>query len=966
MSVTSETSKVKYNCNGSTVNFPITFAILETSHIKVIHFDFSTGLEAELSTPAEYSVVGSDVVTVATYPTNDTLTIIRDVPVTQEVDLIDNDPFPAETIEDSLDKLTMLIQQQGGSLDRAIVVPVSDVSPQLELPLAAARADQYLYFDSNGDVTTQQGAPPQNWVAWREYAIGDLVNHYYFDAIAGFFRAQLWESLVGSNQGNTPDSSPSEWAPYQHYGIYWQSAKKYGLNDLVYFVNATTNRKLYYSVQTNNTGNAPSTSPTWWREIKLTQWSTVVDYAVNDIVPYLGRLWKCVQANYGIAPGSNLNYWHEFVTDIQYVEREYYINELCFYDGNFYQSLQNNNNQNIPDQNPDYWKLYNPTVTTSDQAGNEGAFAPTDYIPKILTNGYTNEINDPNDLTASGWTTVSAIVTLTDQEIDGCRFTKIDDNNVGAGGRVEYNFTPASSGTELFSFTARKGDQGASVVDIYDTIVAGSIVVIEVDFDNRSVSIDSGTGLIVGSRWIDETTVTVWFNCSVVSGNLTKIRALATILSAPLLGYTFYTKVMRIITTNTFLFPFIEGTLAAVNPSKTLTLPEKTVIALKVKPHFNYDTATAKILMHWNDNINSFLEFEYTPSIDQFRMLWKDGGTGRDARSLTFDNGSSFVNLNQVILFVMVFDPTSNNNSGLYCMTKDGNFSVNTVTNTMDLKTTDITDLEIGHLGGANEGESEIEFLRIYNGTIPMDLTTKEEVLDAIEGLDMYFQQYKPIEYQPLELDGKSRHAIGELATRVDELEFRRADGKNYQRFNIASTSYVVKLSNQYPLFTDLTLRWFSGDGSDTLTFASGPTIQGVAASNWTGEGRGHITLIRTAEDTWYAKGYFDVLVTASGEVIEKFLSGEMVISHVDGTTRTTSSTSGSIFVTSLVTLTFPKTFVAAPQVADAPEFISTAALWQLKGGTITTTQVGLRLGCSVNTGQGRVGYIAKGKWITL
>jgi hypothetical protein len=50
--------------------------------------------------------------TFATAPANlSTVTMFRDIPLTQETDYTNNDAFPAESHEDSLDKLTMLIQQ---------------------------------------------------------------------------------------------------------------------------------------------------------------------------------------------------------------------------------------------------------------------------------------------------------------------------------------------------------------------------------------------------------------------------------------------------------------------------------------------------------------------------------------------------------------------------------------------------------------------------------------------------------------------------------------------------------------------------------------------------------------------------------------------------------------------------------------------------------------------------------------
>ncbi len=60
-------------------------------------------------------------VTVVTPPTSsETLSIFRVVPATQEADFVANDPFPAETFEDSLDKITMIVGQAVTDVGRSL------------------------------------------------------------------------------------------------------------------------------------------------------------------------------------------------------------------------------------------------------------------------------------------------------------------------------------------------------------------------------------------------------------------------------------------------------------------------------------------------------------------------------------------------------------------------------------------------------------------------------------------------------------------------------------------------------------------------------------------------------------------------------------------------------------------------------------------------------------------------------
>lgn len=154
MTVTSQTARNDYNGNGLTVQFPVTFRFLENTHLKVIRTVMSTGVATTLTLdaggPDGYTVIGAGQpgggqVTVNTAPVGpaptpslaERLSILRSVPVTQEIDYIANDPFPAESHERGLDKLTMIVQQQGEITDRAIVLPPQAVGISTELPGAA-------------------------------------------------------------------------------------------------------------------------------------------------------------------------------------------------------------------------------------------------------------------------------------------------------------------------------------------------------------------------------------------------------------------------------------------------------------------------------------------------------------------------------------------------------------------------------------------------------------------------------------------------------------------------------------------------------------------------------------------------------------------------------------------------------------------------------------------------------------
>lgn len=123
-----------YAGSGTTGPFTVTFRFLANSHLRVIKTS-TTGSETTLNLGVDYSVTGaggaSGTVTL-TSPllTGEKLTIVRNVPLTQETDYVVDDSFPAESHEQALDKLTMIAQQLAEEVDRAVkVLPSSTDDP---------------------------------------------------------------------------------------------------------------------------------------------------------------------------------------------------------------------------------------------------------------------------------------------------------------------------------------------------------------------------------------------------------------------------------------------------------------------------------------------------------------------------------------------------------------------------------------------------------------------------------------------------------------------------------------------------------------------------------------------------------------------------------------------------------------------------------------------------------------------
>jgi hypothetical protein len=184
MTVSSQTSRVSYSGNGSTTAFSVPFYFLATSHLKVI-LRASDGTETTMVLNTDYTVSGAGVsaggtVTMTSAPASSvTVVITRNVPLTQDVDYQPNDPFPAQTHEQALDKLTMEAQQLNEAVGRSIKLSTSNTMSSTEFTVGATdRANKVLSFDAAGElsVTQELGTYQGSWTSGKSYKQRDIVK----------------------------------------------------------------------------------------------------------------------------------------------------------------------------------------------------------------------------------------------------------------------------------------------------------------------------------------------------------------------------------------------------------------------------------------------------------------------------------------------------------------------------------------------------------------------------------------------------------------------------------------------------------------------------------------------------------------------------------------------------------------------------------------------------------------------
>ena len=186
MTISSTTVRNSYSGDGSTDTFTYNFKIFQNSDIQVI-IRSTDGTETIKTITTHYTVTGAGVstggsviFTSGNIPTNtQTVVLRRNIPQTQAIDYIANDPFPAESHEEGLDRATMAIQQLQEEVTRSLKLSKTNTMTSTEFTVgASARANKILAFDTNGElsVTQELGTYRGNWAASTSYNGRDLVK----------------------------------------------------------------------------------------------------------------------------------------------------------------------------------------------------------------------------------------------------------------------------------------------------------------------------------------------------------------------------------------------------------------------------------------------------------------------------------------------------------------------------------------------------------------------------------------------------------------------------------------------------------------------------------------------------------------------------------------------------------------------------------------------------------------------
>ena len=199
MTVSSTTTKNSYSGNGSTHSFAYGFKIFADADLTVI-IRSSTGVETVKTLNTHYIVTnagnssGGNVLfkfntgnssdahhssTDNRPASGETVVIRRNLTLTQGTDYVENDPFPAESHENALDRVTFITQQLQEELDRSIKLSRTNTITSSEFTVGATdRANKLLSFDGSGElaITQELGTFKGNWAASTSYLVRDIVK----------------------------------------------------------------------------------------------------------------------------------------------------------------------------------------------------------------------------------------------------------------------------------------------------------------------------------------------------------------------------------------------------------------------------------------------------------------------------------------------------------------------------------------------------------------------------------------------------------------------------------------------------------------------------------------------------------------------------------------------------------------------------------------------------------------------
>ena len=130
---------------------PLTFEYNRPENVKITVSPGLTQPDAEtLTYNQDYTIVGQTITLNVSIPVGTSIAIYRITPATNEAEFPQEASFDSEKISDSIDKLTMLIQEMSEKFGRAVLLPVNSPLSVVDLTLPLPDPDKGIKWNSDG------------------------------------------------------------------------------------------------------------------------------------------------------------------------------------------------------------------------------------------------------------------------------------------------------------------------------------------------------------------------------------------------------------------------------------------------------------------------------------------------------------------------------------------------------------------------------------------------------------------------------------------------------------------------------------------------------------------------------------------------------------------------------------------------------------------------------------------------
>ena len=155
MTVSTTSSTLSFAGGQSSLDFSFKVLPDHAEHVKLKAVLISSGAETELTYSSGYTVVlesdgvGGTITVSPTYSTSYRYVAYRETVNLQESDYEDYNQFPSDTLEEDLDRRTLVGQEKKEEVDRCLKIPLAGATFDAEIPYPVA--NRYLMINSGAD-----------------------------------------------------------------------------------------------------------------------------------------------------------------------------------------------------------------------------------------------------------------------------------------------------------------------------------------------------------------------------------------------------------------------------------------------------------------------------------------------------------------------------------------------------------------------------------------------------------------------------------------------------------------------------------------------------------------------------------------------------------------------------------------------------------------------------------------------